>query len=299
MEIVNTINEVRQKVAQARSAGKRITFVPTMGALHAGHVSLIDEARASADKCVDGGFVVVSIFVNPTQFGPGEDLASYPRTLEADSKLCDEHRVDLIFAPSAEEMYSRKLGPFGGDGSAGLTTVSVAKLTETLCGRTRPTHFAGVCTVVAKLFNIVLPNEAFFGAKDFQQATVIRRMAYDLNIPVDIRVCPIVRESDGLAMSSRNAYLSAEHRNQAVALHGALKMAAKLIDAGQPQATTVINEIKKYISENAPAGEIDYVQIVDPDTLEDVQTTDKPVQILVAVKFAGARLIDNMRAGNK
>lgn len=289
METVNKIKDLRSAVARARVAGKRISLVPTMGALHAGHLSLIDSARASADKCPEGGLVVVSIFVNPAQFGPGEDLASYPRTLQADSQLCETHGVDIIFAPSPKEMYAR-------DESAGcLTTVNVAGLTETLCGRGRVGHFAGVCTVVTKLFNIVLPDEAFFGAKDYQQAAVIRRMVCDLNIPVDIRICPTVREADGLAMSSRNAQLSAEHRSQAPALHESLKMAERLIGQTHPPAAEIIDCITKNLATCAPAGEIEYIQIVDPDTLEDVQQSDQPVQILLAARFPGARLIDNMR----
>lgn len=293
MENVKTIKNLRPIVARARAAGKRVALVPTMGALHAGHLSLIDAARAAADKCSQGGLVVVSIFVNPTQFGPSEDLTSYPQSQEADSELCKAHGVDIIFAPSPEEMYS---GKGGNDVTGGLTTVNVSKLTETLCALARPGHFAGVCTVIAKLFNIVQPAEAFFGAKDYQQASVIGQMVCDLNIPVEIHVCPIIRESDGLAMSSRNTNLSPAHRSQATALHGSLKMAEQMISERHPPAAEVIDAIKKYLTTHAPAGEIDYIQIVDPDTLADVQQTKKSVQILIAVKFAHVRLIDNIRA---
>ena len=242
MKCVKTIAEVRQTVAAAKAAGNVVGLVPTMGALHAGHASLIDAARKAC------GFVVVSIFVNPTQFAPTEDLAKYPRTPEKDLELCRLHGGELVFMPGVVEMYPIEAGtdadrqsvqaqqprpasrsasvPFAPpmtdvtvkelSGQTGqiLTEVSVKDLSARLCGKSRPTHFAGVCTVVAKLFNIVLPDAAFFGTKDYQQATIIRRMVADLNFPVQIEVCPTVREADGLAMSSRNAYLSAEHRRQ-------------------------------------------------------------------------------------
>ncbi|MBN1555237.1 MAG: pantoate--beta-alanine ligase [Phycisphaerae bacterium] len=318
MIVTNTIAETRRGLAEARREGKTIGLVPTMGALHAGHAGLIDAAAKECD------FVVVSIFVNPTQFGPGEDFEKYPRAMEADLALCEKHGAAVVFAPGAEEMYgsgnvSRASGPRvprasrpredcinrgqdsrntrGQDArdTTILTTVSVAKLSETLCGRSRPGHFAGVCTVVTKLFNITQPDKAYFGAKDYQQVTILRQMTADLNLPVEIITCPIVREADGLAMSSRNAYLSAEERRQAPTLYAALQEAQKLVEQSHPSAEEVIQRIRDKITTDAPLGEIDYVQLVDPDTLGDVESTDRPVQAVLAVKFGGARLIDNHR----
>ena len=278
MIVAKTIKEVRRQIDAARRAGKTIALVPTMGALHAGHLSLIDAAGKACE------FVAVSIFVNPTQFGPGEDFQNYPRTLDADLSACRDHKVDLVFTPQAEEMYGR----------GGLTTVSVAQLSETLCGRSRPGHFTGVCTVVAKLFNIFLPDKAFFGAKDYQQAVILRRMAGDLNFPIEIVICPTVRESDGLAMSSRNKYLTPDERRQAAALYGALQLAGRLIEETHPPAAEVAGAIKKHLASAAKDGQVDYIQIVDPDDLSDVETTDRPVLIALAVKIGRARLIDNM-----
>ena len=279
MKTVQTIAEVRQIVSEARAGGATIGFAPTMGGLHDGHLSLIDAARAACD------FVAVSIFVNPTQFAPGEDLSTYPRSLESDLAACESRGADLVFVPEAETMYPR--------GST-VTSVIVGELSETLCGRDRPTHFAGVCTVVAKLLNIVLPDKAFFGRKDYQQLVVVLRMVADLDIPVEIVGCEIVRESDGLAMSTRNQRLSVSDRSQAVALHGALELAGDLIRESHPPATEIIASAREYISVNAPDGEIDYIQIIDPQTLCDVETTDRIVLVAAAVKFPGARLIDNM-----
>ena len=278
MKVATTINDTRSAVAEARRAGKTIGLVPTMGALHRGHFSLIERAARKCD------FIVISIFVNPTQFGPSEDLESYPRTLETDLAGCEARGVDLVFAPGAEEMYPCKP----------LTGVAVDLLARTLCGRSRPWHFPGVCAVVAKLFNIVQPDRAYFGAKDFQQAAIIKRMAADLNFPVRIVVCPTVREADGLAMSSRNAYLTPDERGQAAALHGALQLAERTIRGGRPPAAQVVEAIREHIAANAPDGRIDYVQIVDPDELRDVENTDGPVLVALAVKFAKARLIDNV-----
>ncbi|MDY6913965.1 MAG: pantoate--beta-alanine ligase [Planctomycetota bacterium] len=278
MKVVKTIEDARRAVREARAAGKRIGLVPTMGALHAGHLSLIDAAAADCD------FVAVSIFVNPTQFGAGEDLAAYPRTPEADLAACRARGVELVFMPAAEAMYP--------DGE--LTTVSVRDLCRSLCGRSRPGHFDGVCTIVAKLFNIIQPQAAYFGAKDFQQAVVIRRMAADLNFPVEIVVCPTVREPDGLAMSSRNAYLSPAHRSQAVALYESLQLGAKMIRRSRPPAPQVVAAVREHIAAHAPDGEIDYIQIVDPETLKDVETPEGAALIALAVKFGDARLIDNM-----
>jgi pantoate--beta-alanine ligase len=278
MTIVRTVDEMRQAVRAAQAAGQSVGFVPTMGALHEGHLSLIDAARAACDV------VVVSIFVNPTQFGPNEDLDAYPRTPEADHNACDSRGVDFIFEPSVEVMY-----PPGA-----MTEIQVPALARNLCGKDRPTHFAGVCTVVAKLLNIVPADKAFFGAKDFQQVTIIRRMASDLNFPTTIVTCPTIRESDGLAMSSRNAYLSADHRRQAAALNGALKLGAEIIRDGSTTPQVVLEAIREYLAANAPEGEIDYVQAVSPDTLIDLQAFDGPALLALAVRFSGARLIDNV-----
>ena len=278
MRIVTTIAEARSLVEEARARGKRVGLAPTMGALHAGHFSLIDAAASECD------FVAVSIFVNPTQFGPAEDLAAYPRTPEADHTGCRARGVDMIFQPDVETMYGR----------GGMTEVTVSRMSDTLCGRSRPTHFAGVCTVVAKLFHIIPADRAYFGAKDYQQVAIIRQMVADLNFPIEIVTCPIVREPDGLAMSSRNAYLGPGQRKQAPALHAALRLAADMIRKGHPPAEDVIAAVVGRLSADAPDGQIDYVQIVDPQTLADVEQTGRPVLVALAVKFSGARLIDNM-----
>ncbi|MCE5324811.1 MAG: pantoate--beta-alanine ligase [Planctomycetaceae bacterium] len=281
MNTVKSIQEVRSAVAAARGQGMRIGFVPTMGALHEGHRSLV---RAAGKEC---GFVVVSIFVNPTQFGPKEDLSRYPRTPETDLAACREEGAALVFMPEVETMYP--------PGAA--TTISVSGLTRSLCGASRPTHFAGVCTIVAKLFNIVEPDCAYFGNKDFQQACVIERMVADLDMPVRVVRCPIVREADGLAMSSRNANLSSEHRRQAAGLHEALTLAAATIRDSAPPAAEVIELMRRRLDESAPAGRVDYIQIVDPQTLAGVEETDGPVLVALAVKFGPTRLIDNVLVG--
>ena len=278
MDVARTIDDARRLVRSAR-ARRTIGLVPTMGALHDGHFRLIDAARA---RC---GFVVVSIFVNPTQFGPGEDLASYPRPVEADLAGCEVRGVDAVFLPGAEEMYPEPP----------LTSAAVEALSGTLCGRSRPGHFAGVCLVVAKLLNIVQPDVALFGEKDYQQLTIIRRMVRDLNFPVEIAACPTVREADGLARSSRNRYLTPDERRQAPALHGALKLAAEAIARSAPPAEEVIAAMREHLAVGAPDGRIDYVQIVDPDSLADVSATDRPVRILLAVRIGKARLIDNIQ----
>ena len=279
MKTAQTIADVRQIVAVAKSGGATVGLAPTMGGLHEGHLSLIDAARGACD------FVVVSIFLNPTQFAPGEDLSTYPSSIEADLSACEARGADLVFIPTVETMYP---------GGAITTSVTVSGLTETLCGPSRPTHFAGVCTVVAKLLNIVLPDKAFFGQKDFQQLVIITRMVDDLDIPVQIVPCPIVRQPDGLAMSTRNQRLSSADRSQAVALHGALELASEQIRESHPPATEIIAAAREHIQANAPDGEIDYIQIIDPQTLRYVETTDRTVLVALAVKFPGARLIDNM-----
>jgi len=278
MKIISDIEPMRALVNRAKAAGKVVGLVPTLGGLHEGHFSLIDRARRECDV------VMVSIFLNPTQFGPGEDLDAYPRKPEADHAGCESRGVDAVFAPDAEAMYA----------TGGLTQITISQLSQTLCGRSRPTHFPGVCTVVAKLFNIIPAHRAYFGAKDYQQALIIKQMVADLNFPIEIVVCPTVREPDGLAMSSRNANLSAAEREQAPALHAALLLAADTIHKTHPPADEVIAAIVAHLSARAPDGQIDYVQIVDPATLADVERTGRPVLVALAVKFGKARLIDNM-----
>lgn len=278
MIVARTIRQIRDAVADARSAGKLVGLVPTMGALHAGHYSLIEAARRQCE------FVVVSIFVNPTQFGPGEDLAKYPSTPQADLAGCESCGATAVLLPEIEEMYPRQGG----------TVVDVPALGRTLCGASRPRHFQGVCMVVAKLLNIVQPDVAYFGAKDFQQATILRRMAEDLNFPLAIELCPTVREADGLAMSSRNAYLSAEQRSQAPALWQSLQLAAKLVAEKRPMAAEVVAEVLSYLAENAPDGIVDYVETVDPEELTPVESTDGRLLIALAVRLGPARLIDNI-----
>ncbi|MEN8127736.1 MAG: pantoate--beta-alanine ligase [Planctomycetota bacterium] len=275
MEVAHTIEHVRQAVRQARMGGKTIGLVPTMGALHAGHGSLIEAAAAECD------FVVVSIFVNPAQFGPGEDLDKYPRTLEADAAFCEKLGADLIFAPSADEMYP----------SEQRTWVGVEKLTDGLCGADRPGHFKGVTTVCTKLFNIVRADIAYFGQKDAQQAVVIKRIAQDLNIPLEIRICPIVREDDGLAMSSRNKYLSPDERKRALCLHKALAACEAEVNAGQRDAKTLIDTMKAVIVQDQ--GQIDYVSIVDSETLVPLKTVTGHALVALAVQIGKTRLIDN------
>lgn len=276
MKIVSTINEVREQVKEWKKEGNTIGFVPTMGYLHEGHASLIDAARKNNSK------VVVSIFVNPIQFGPNEDLDSYPRDLEHDAKLCEEHGVDLIFHPTPEEMY----------GDNFYTFVDMDVLTKELCGLSRPVHFRGVCTVVSKLFNIVTPDNAYFGQKDAQQLAIIKRMVKDLNMPLSIHGCPIIREEDGLAKSSRNTYLSPEERKAALVLSRSLKLGKKLIEDGEKDARKVIAAIRGEI-EKEPLAKIDYVEIVDWNTLEPVESTEGEILTAMAVYIGKTRLIDN------
>jgi pantoate--beta-alanine ligase len=252
-------------------------LVPTMGALHAGHRSLVRAARKQSDA------VAVSIFVNPTQFGPDEDFRRYPRDLEGDCALLEQAGADVVFAPSAEEMYPR----------GAVTWVTVEGLSERLCGKSRPGHFRGVATVVAKLFHIVEPDLAFFGQKDAAQVAIIRRMVRDLNIPVTIAVCPIVRESDGLALSSRNAYLSPEERKMALVLYASLQQAQKLFASGQRDSAKLAAEGRKAFA-GQPAARLDYFEIVDPETLAPVATVDTPSLVAVAAFIGNTRLIDNI-----
>ncbi|MEN6406467.1 MAG: pantoate--beta-alanine ligase [Thermoguttaceae bacterium] len=275
-KLVTTISQMRVETSVTRRAGVKIGLVPTMGALHEGHLSLV---RASKAEC---GLTVVSIFVNPTQFGPNEDFAKYPRTLDNDLKLLASCGADVAFAPEASEMYRPDRG----------ATVDVGEVAEPLEGAFRPGHFRGVGTVVLKLFNIVQPDVAFFGQKDFQQVQVVRRMAADLNVPVDVRICPIVREPDGLAMSSRNRYLSPAARCRALVLSKSLKRAGELVQQGQRNAAVILAEMRSVI-ETAEDARIDYIALVDPETFRPVETVAGPTLAALAVKIENTRLIDN------
>lgn len=276
MKIVTTVEEVREYVRAWRKEGKSVGLVPTMGYLHEGHESLIDRSVKENDK------TVVSVFVNPIQFGPKEDLATYPRDLERDAALVTKAGADLIFHPEVEEMYAPDF----------CTYVDMDGLTKGLCGKTRPTHFRGVCTVVSKLFHIVTPDRAYFGQKDAQQLAVIRRMVRDLSIGVTIVGCPIIREEDGLAKSSRNTYLNAEERKAAVQLSRALKEGKQMIEAGERDAAKVIRAIRGML-EKEPLARIDYVELVDWDSLEPVDTIEGPILTAIAVYIGKTRLIDN------
>lgn len=276
METTNTIQNVRQTVAQWKKEGLTVGFVPTMGYLHEGHKSLIDKAVAENDR------VVVSIFVNPMQFGPTEDLESYPRDFVRDCKLCETAGASLVFNPEPSEMYAEDFCSF----------VDMNSLTKGLCGKSRPIHFRGVCTVVSKLFNIVKPDRAYFGEKDAQQLAVIRRMVRDLNFDIEIVGCPIVRESDGLAKSSRNTYLNSAERQAATILNRSLKKGKVLLEQGETDASVVRNAIIDTLN-TEPLAKIDYVEIVDSNSLESVQKIEKSVLVAIAVKIGATRLIDN------
>jgi pantoate--beta-alanine ligase len=275
-KLVTTVAQLRDELNVVRREGKRIGLVPTMGALHEGHLSLVHTARAECD------YTVVSIFVNPSQFGPSEDLAAYPRTLDADLSLLAGCQTDLVFAPENEEVYA--LGH--------ATWVEVGAVALPLEGTFRPGHFRGVATIVLKLLNMVQPDMAFFGQKDYQQALVIRRMVADLNVPVEIRVCPIVREPDGLALSSRNRYLSPAARQRAVLLWKSLQLAGELIASGQRSASVIASRMRELI-QTAKDARVDYVALVDPDTLEPVGTIAGRTLAVLAVKIENTRLIDN------
>lgn len=276
MELVTTVEEVRSRVKQWKKEGLTVGLVPTMGYLHDGHKSLIDRAVKENDR------VVVSDFVNPTQFGENEDLGSYPRDIERDSKLCEEAGAALIFHPAPEEMYAPDY----------CTFVDMNKLTDVLCGKTRPIHFSGVCSVVSKVFNIVTPDRAYFGQKDAQQLAVIRRMVRDLNFDIEIVGCPIVREPDGLALSSRNTYLNTEERKAALVLNQALKLGKDMMESGETDAVKIRKAMVEHI-EKEPLARIDYVEIVDADSLESVQKIENKVLTAMAVYIGNTRLIDN------
>lgn len=279
ISVVSTVNEVRQQVKAWKKEGLTVGFVPTMGYLHEGHQSLVKKAVEENDR------VVVSIFVNPIQFAPNEDLATYPRDLEADTKLCDSTGADLIFHPQPEEMYPQGFS----------THIEMDNLTKELCGKTRPTHFGGVCTVVSKLFNIVQPNKAYFGQKDAQQLAIIKRMVKDLNFDIEIVGCPIIREADGLAKSSRNTYLSAEERQAALILSKAIKLGEDMVKSGETDAKAVIKAMTDKIN-TEPLAKIDYVNAVNALTIEPIDTLSGEVLVAIAVYIGKTRLIDNFMA---
>lgn len=277
MKIVKTVEEVRQEVKAWRKEGLTVGLVPTMGFLHEGHKSLIDRAVAENDR------VVVSDFVNPTQFGAGEDLESYPRDLSRDAELCREAGASLIFNTEPEEMYAQDA----------CTMVDMSgDLTTELCGRTRPIHFRGVCTVVSKLFNIVAPDRAYFGQKDAQQLAVIRRMVRDLNFDIEIVGCPIIREEDGLAKSSRNTYLNSEERKAALVLSRAVSKGRAMAEAGEKDADKIVAEMTECINQE-PLARIDYVKAVNAETIVPVSVMEPPVLVAMAVYVGKTRLIDN------
>jgi len=279
MKIESTVAAIRAQVKEWKKEGLSVGFVPTMGYLHEGHGSLITAARENNDK------VVVSIFVNPMQFGPTEDLASYPRDLDKDAAYCESLGVDMIFHPEPEEMYHENFSSY----------VDMSVLTEELCGLSRPVHFRGVCTVVNKLFNIVQPDNAYFGQKDAQQLAIIRHMVDDLNMDINIVGCPIIREEDGLAKSSRNTYLSAEERQAALILSKSIKLGKELVEAGETSAKTVVEKMTELIN-TEPLAKIDYVKAVDGLTMQQIDTVKKPMLVAIAVYIGKTRLIDNFIA---
>ena len=276
MKICATIPEARAACRDARASRKRLGLVPTMGALHEGHLSLVRAARAQCDT------VAVSIFVNPTQFGPTEDLSKYPRQFERDCRLLEKEGVEILFAPPVEEIYP----------NGAVTWVCVEGLSEKLDGRSRPGHFRGVTTIVSKLFHILEPEAAFFGQKDAAQLAVIRRMVQDLTFPIEIVACPIVREPDGLAMSSRNAYLNREERGRALVLQSLLQRSEQEFQAGERVAAKLISAAKEVFARE-PQVVLDYFEIVDPDTLDPVERISQKTLVAVAAYFGSTRLIDN------
>jgi len=277
MIILNTIDQMRSACRAAKHESKTLGFVPTMGALHEGHLSLM---RSAKKEC---GVVVASIFVNPTQFGPNEDYSKYPRTLERDAAMLQAAGVDILFTPNVDEMYPKNATTF----------VEVGGLSERLCGKFRPGHFRGVATVVNKLFHIIEPDMAYFGQKDAAQCAVIKRMVHDLDIPVRVKVCAIVREADGLAMSSRNAYLSAEQRVQALVLCRSLQHVQELFAKGEKNSIRLITAANEIFAKE-PAVQLEYIEIVDAESLELVPIALKGTLVAVAAKVGGTRLIDNI-----
>jgi pantoate--beta-alanine ligase len=274
---INEILTLRRLIQEAKAAGKKVGLVPTMGALHAGHASLIRAARAETQ------FVVVSIFVNPLQFGPKEDLSTYPRPIERDLEICRQEKVDMVFMPSAEVMYPPGF----------RTYVEVLELADTLCGPSRPGHFRGVATVVLKLLNIVQPDIGFFGQKDAQQSRIIIQLVRDLSVPTEIRICPTVREPDGLALSSRNQYLDAQQRSQAPLLFQALTQAKILVECGETDVNVIRATLRSRLA-MAQGAVVDYAEVVDAETLRPHNELKGDLLIAVAVKFGTTRLIDNV-----
>lgn len=277
MKIVRSIAEIRRLAAAARAAGRTIGFVPTMGALHAGHVALVEAARR------DGCWTVVSIFVNPTQFAPNEDFSRYPRDEAGDLETCRAAGVDAVFLPTAEEVYP----------PVAATVVHVRGLGEHLCGPQRPGHFDGVATIVCKLFNMVQPDRAYFGMKDAQQLAIIRRMTSDLDLPIAIVGCPTVREADGLALSSRNRYLGDEERSRALSLYQALSTARSLVEQGERNAARIVARMSEIVAAAVPT-RVDYISVVDAETLQPVTEIRRPATAALAVRFGATRLIDNL-----
>lgn len=275
MQIIKKIDELRPIIKAWKREGLTVGLVPTMGFLHEGHKSLIDRAVKENDR------VAVSDFVNPTQFAPNEDFETYPRDLDADAALCEAAGADVIFNPEPSEMYRDA-----------LTFVDMNKITKVLCGKTRPIHFSGVCTVVSKLFNIVTPDRAYFGQKDAQQLCVIKKMVEDLNFDIEIVGCPIMRESDGLAKSSRNTYLNPEERKAALCLSRSLEIGRRMAESGETDAKAVTDAVRNEISKE-PLARIDYVELVDLKTLEPLETVRKPLLCAIAVYIGKTRLIDN------
>ncbi len=276
MIVTNSMEEVRSFVKEKKKEGLSVGFVPTMGYLHEGHASLLKESTREND------ITILSIYVNPTQFGPNEDLSSYPRDMERDCKIAEEEGVDLVFTPTDDILYPDNY----------KTYVYVEGLTNTLCGRSRPTHFRGVTTIVTKLFNIVAPHNAYFGQKDAQQYFILKRMASDLNMDLTLKSCPIIREKDGLAKSSRNVYLNKNERDQAIILNKSLDQAVKNIEDGERKSAKIIEGIRSTIASKNLA-EIDYVEIVNSETMQQIDEIKNKVLVAIAVKFGNTRLIDN------
>lgn len=276
MEIITTVSEMKARVSEWKAQGLTIGLTPTMGALHEGHMSLMEAARKDCDR------VVASVFVNPLQFGPDEDYDNYPRDLERDAGIAESKGVDVVFHPSVEEMYPENYN----------TYVVMETLTDTLCGASRPGHFRGVCTVVNKLFNIVQPDKAFFGQKDAQQLAIIMRMVADLNMNLEVVGCPIVREDDGLAKSSRNTYLSAEERTAALCLSCAIFKAKEMIEGGERDSATIAKAVTDTIEEE-PLARIDYVEVVNLGNMQPVETLPERGLVAIAVYIGSTRLIDN------
>lgn len=281
MIVTGSIEKVRKIIKEVKRKNKLVGFIPTMGALHPGHLSLVKKARK---EC---GFVAVSIFVNPAQFGAGEDFKKYPRDFKSDKDHLKRESVNLIFHPAAKKMYPEGFS----------VRVKELVLSRYLCGKSRPGHFEGVCTIIVKLFNILRPDVSYFGRKDYQQAQVIKKLAADLNFPVKVRILPIIRERNGLALSSRNVYLKPEERQEAMCLYRALKLAKRLILKGEKKSERIIKKMRTLINKEASFAKIDYISIVDSDTLEDVRVIKGKVLIALAVYLGKIRLIDNILVG--